>query len=370
MENQNPCDAMIWIGQSYAHVLCDKEVPKSRNYCYQENGNPQRCYVHEAETRGCCRKIPRAVDWLVPGTSRIFLAHRDNRRDTAEGSIFGYFILRRFEHIISEKVGAALFEDDKLPWVEQVSQEILGKVLVELEHRDVKVILGESRNQLKEMIHKQFEKYWANGIKRQIERGFCVTPRLIPTKPREWPSDEARVLDLPRLLEDLVEDQIIEWMRSDPTLNRIRQRSDPNHAYIERSSSMLEQSRFCSKRLKVGATYLVDALTAEISDAFNRKLSQRDPVSIETGEEIFKETMNAVRKKYKAGLLSMVDFRLHNYANLRGELVLFNQPYPLYRHRPRADFRGLLRIDGDKQIDAIREYYETGKPKNVFYPYP
>ena len=88
-------DAILWIGESYAAIFCDK-TPESSDYCYiSPRGFAQRCYVHEAELRGCCRKVAEVPEWIEPGKSRIFLVHRGAHKDNdARGSIFGYFVLK------------------------------------------------------------------------------------------------------------------------------------------------------------------------------------------------------------------------------------------------------------------------------------
>ena len=47
-------DGMIWIGKSYQQVLC-----RQKESCGAPVKNKRnKCYVHEAEWRGCCRKVP------------------------------------------------------------------------------------------------------------------------------------------------------------------------------------------------------------------------------------------------------------------------------------------------------------------------
>jgi hypothetical protein len=89
----NFIDGMIWIGKSYKKILCREKgscgipVKNKRN----------KCYVHEAEWRGCCRKVPDKPGWLAPGRSKIFLAHKNNLKPKEQGKIFGYFVLERIE---------------------------------------------------------------------------------------------------------------------------------------------------------------------------------------------------------------------------------------------------------------------------------
>jgi hypothetical protein len=57
-------------------------------------------FVAEAERRGCCRKVPVWPAWVSRG-SRVFLAHRHQNVRTDTGSIFGYFPLRGVDVILS-----------------------------------------------------------------------------------------------------------------------------------------------------------------------------------------------------------------------------------------------------------------------------
>ena len=93
-------DGMIWVGQSYYRILCPG------NSCAEPGSKKKRkCYVHEANWRGCCRKVPDEPKWIVPGKSKIFLVHRDNVKSKNRGKIFGYFVVKRIEKLqIPEKI--------------------------------------------------------------------------------------------------------------------------------------------------------------------------------------------------------------------------------------------------------------------------
>jgi len=91
----NFIDGMIWIGESYKKILCREKG--SCGIPIKDKRN--KCYVHEAEWRGCCRKVPDIPGWMVPGRSKIFLAHKDDLKLEEQGKIFGYFVLERIEMI-------------------------------------------------------------------------------------------------------------------------------------------------------------------------------------------------------------------------------------------------------------------------------
>ncbi len=55
-------DGMIWIGKSYNKIFCNRE--ENCAIPFKPKKSPH-CYVHEAEWRGCCRKIPEMNSWLI-----------------------------------------------------------------------------------------------------------------------------------------------------------------------------------------------------------------------------------------------------------------------------------------------------------------
>ncbi len=376
MGGQKCHDAMLWIGQSYAQILCDQKPEPFSEYCYIKDNRKQRCYVHEAEMRGCCRKIPRAPKWLVPEKSRIFLIHRDGK-SIEQGSIFGYFVLQRFEHIISGKVEEAVTDAKKIPWIEQVCQEIIEVILETIEEEAIGEILGRHRDLIEDKAKEEFSRRWKKGVEEQLIKGYCITPRPKPIEAVHWPRPNEPVEDpLIDILEDILEELIEDWVK-----DQIKKVTDPlpgkggklkkaitgnsDDAYISNEDSMLEGARFCSKRLKVGATYVVDALTAAITDAFAQKLARKRPATIREGEDLFRATIKEVHKKYRSGTLAEIDPRLKDHAVIHRELAVFKQPYPVFERIPRADFRGLLCVDGDKLLDEIAEHYQTSIIQDV-----
>jgi hypothetical protein len=76
-----------------------------------------------------------------------------------------------------------------------------------------------------------------------------------------------------------------------------------------------------------------------------------------------------VRKSYPEGRLTKIDPRLEGFASLYGELVVFNKPFPIFTRKPRADFRGLLCVDGEKLLDEIAEFYhQPDEQKAIVIP--
>jgi len=93
--SRNNCiDGIIWVNDSYMDIQCNKQVS-----CAIPHSTGPHCYVHEAQWRGCCIKIPKIPNWAVPDKTKIFLVHKNNFRSASRGKIFGYFVLKRFEEI-------------------------------------------------------------------------------------------------------------------------------------------------------------------------------------------------------------------------------------------------------------------------------
>jgi hypothetical protein len=90
------CDGLLWIGQSYAWIDCGRET----SCAIPDPGIlGEHCFVHEAEWRGVSRKIAAPPPWVVPGLTRVFLAHRGDQRRSDLGRLFGYFVLGRVEQL-------------------------------------------------------------------------------------------------------------------------------------------------------------------------------------------------------------------------------------------------------------------------------
>lgn len=111
-------DGLLWIGGSYGFIECSQAencaIPTPSDL--SATRGQARCFVHEAEWRGISRKVPAVPQWAVPGETRIFLAHRGGLT-SAQGRIFGYFVLHRVE--VLTEADTALAPPDvqqELPW--------------------------------------------------------------------------------------------------------------------------------------------------------------------------------------------------------------------------------------------------------------
>jgi DNA-binding protein HU-beta len=299
-------DGMIWVGKSYKKIFCERE--ETCAIPFKPKKSPH-CYVHEAEWRGCCRKIPTMNNWLIPGKSKIFLAHKDNLKPRERGRIFGYFVLERFEIIIT------------CPCKE--GQEITRKC-------------------------------WDDS---EIVTHRCENGRWVSTgeKCPSFNGDEDEPEPEPVCLDDSMfeEDRACEV--------KIKQEDTPVNL------KLFESEEYCNRRLIPGSIYAVDALNAKITDHFTKELEklhfkqdfdqaendEKKKDYIRQGAEVFKEVVETIKKGWKPK--TAIPDILKGKAVLQGELVLFKTPQPILERFDQAAFRGILRLDGDDLIDQIAE---------------
>lgn len=363
----NCIDVMIWIGQSYWKILCNSE--KS---CAIPARRKTHCYVHEAEWQGCCRKVPTLPKWIVPGQSKVFLAHQDNLKSKTKARIFGYFVLERTE------VLTALLRKVPLPLQDPT----------EVEGRDGRKLIGKCWDGSRIVSHRYVKGKWVptgdrgpeppvatpckDGEKLKHEcwdKSFIVTHKCVNG---EWVETNNKCPDPPfggckdgaKLTQRCPDGSIIvthicvdgEWVS---THQRCPKRI-PVH------NTMFGLPRSCSLRLKPGGNYLVDARAAEVTDRFDEELQRshimqeysdaqndRDRARcIRKGHALFKRIVDeiAAKRRHK----TRIPPKLRRKAKLRGELVLFNNP-PIIERYPKAAFRSALRINGDSLIKQISD---------------
>ncbi len=128
---------------------------------------------------------------------------------------------------------------------------------------------------------------------------------------------------------------------------------------------LFESEEYCNRRLIPGSIYVVDALTAEITDRFTKELEkihlkqdfdkavndEKKKDYIRQGAEKFKEVVENIKQGRKSK--TVIPGILEGKAELQGELVLFNNPKPILERFDKAAFRNILRLDGDDLIDQI-----------------
>ena len=439
---------MIWIGKSYKKILC-----RQKGSCGIPVKNKlNKCFVHEAEWRGCCRKIPNTPEWVVPGKSKIFLIHSDNFKSKEKGKIFGYFVLERVEMIRPPQKVMPLevnptspLQIKRLKKLQQEDEKILvlkgtvyradtGKplkgVVIDAEivkGQDSEKTVTDENGVYKFMLAvgqycvkvsaQCFETQVCEGIELSLneksEHDFYLTPEKClegqelsrtcwdgpkivthkckdgkwqPTgeifpEPQEQHNKTKGCKEGKELIQECWDGSKIvthrcengTWVATNKKCPGIPESPyEPNgsNGYdhepisVPIDTTMFESHRSCSLRFKPGSIYLVDALTADVTDTFNREILKSGiwkdykkaasdaarKACIKQGNRLFKDILTRFRKTRIAR--TKIPSFIKAKAELRGELVLFNDP-PIYENHPRVSFLGIRRINGDELLQQI-----------------
>jgi hypothetical protein len=382
MGDQDACiDLMIWVGGQGRQVRTVDE------------------FVREARVRGCCRKLPSVPGWAKSGETRVFLAHGDKHNSPARGSIFGYFVLHRLEVITADGAAAdlpgklrrgALWPEKTTPYVKLVWRW-QGKELSQ----------DEIRKRLNERLRRDHVPSIASG---KTGKSQPSTARGKTRKGQRSGDEDESIMELIKeIMQELIEEWVeerLEQKLEDRTKGRLkRQLEEPigggqRKCFPPEWSTRLEGHRMCSLRKGVGSVYTVDALCAAVHDKYRRLLL---PLAGTSGDKegLLKSIMEEnqrlwnrwsqyrKRKKYRWTARDLLgsyggpfrvaveeffdrwtpryrlDPRLRGKATRYGELVVFDRPFPILERVPRAAFRGIWRIDGDRLIDQIAQH--TGR---------
>ena len=355
-------DYLIWVGKSYLRVLCSKQPTCAIPF----NNGTSHCYIHEAEWRGCCRKVPQIPPLAITGQTRIFLAHRDRLKKSEQGRIFGYYILKGIEVIkgVSKPLSMPMqnFREIKTPQGMVMKAQCWDGSRIEtskiIDERSPMLEpcpeCEEGAKKEKKCADKTFitthmcvDGYWKkttekcdddNGVEEECEDG----------KLKFQPCDKSKVIS-----HICIDGEWVETRAECPKPNTPEQ-------------TMFETERACSLRLKPGSIYFVDALTSDITAQFRENLktenikenylkakteSEKEALIIK-GRKLFIDTVDEVKRK--RNIYTKIPEELANKAKLRGEFVFFNNK-TVFEKYPSASFLGILKIDGDKIIEQVSE---------------
>lgn len=373
-------DGMIWIDhQFYPKLLCRAQQScATRTRRYQRN-----CFIHEAQWRGCCRKVAHLPSWLIPNRSRIFFLHKGNLKKRQEGRIIGYHIFKRAEVIAQPE------KPLRLPL----------QRLAEVWHQDELVRQGQRWDGAEIITHRLI-----NGVWIKVNDPF-PDPELTPAPEcREGQTRKQKCADGTEIITHVCQNGAWEQTQAkcpppsaaqacsggDVIIENCDHGTAVSHMCIDGQwqaielvcpapqapeTTMFEEERSCGLRLKPSSIYLLDALAADIADAFDQilanerlpkkyalaKTSQERGKILRAGRKLFKETINMVQAERTTQ--TKLPPLLENEAKLHGELVLFAKP-PIFERFPQASFQHILRIDGDKLLTQIAE--GVPRPK-IFY---
>lgn len=338
-------DYLIWIGKSYSEVLCSK--PSTNSCAIPHNHESPHCYIHEAEWRGCCRKVAQIPKLAITGHTRIFLAHKDKLKRKEQGRIFGYYILKGIEIIkgVEKPLSMPLQNFKKITTPQGTimkGDSWDGKIKIETS----KIIDEESP-----LLEPYPECKDGKKIEIRCDDGTFITTHVC--KDGRWLETGNTCDDNGNDDNGDDDDEREEPVADNPVLNAPEQ-------------TMFETERACSLRLKPGSVYLVDALTSTITAEFSKNLEKENLKSdyskaksesekeelVLRGRELFKKTVDEEKKKRK--VFTEIPTELKDQAELRGAFVLFKKK-SIFEKFPSASFLNFLRIDGDKIIEQVAE---------------
>jgi hypothetical protein len=272
-------------------------------------------FVREAQLLGCSRRLPGLMKWIIPGQTRVFLVHKNGIDDESYGALFGFFTINSV-HIIYDDI------DDGIPCGRNVGScyPVLSPGV------------EPPRNRV------EFVEYI---VKRKIIikrcEGIVTIDKLLDELWKEW-------------LKDAIKSIIQDGVR-----------------YIPWSVEADNLERFCGGVSGLGSgrypgAYASDELGDWILDQILDWLLDEPELPEEYfWEEVIEEnvTVHRRRKQKKAPLGTSRSRRIdideihHRYGepprNIQ-QITVFDKPYPLYYHPPKASFRGFQRIDGNSLL--------------------
>ncbi len=337
-------DCLLWIGGRYT----------------------VRSFLQEARERGVCRKIPSWPVWLQPGKSRCFLAHQGGLKPES-GVIFGYFVPKGMDVVIG---------DWRLAEYRRLCREVERG--------------GDPR---------RLERFWREEFTGGLPVEGVVRAGERPGE-EEPPDDDRGKRGKDDLIDYLV-DVLIEC-DVDPHV--------PDTFPIPNFRTRLENERLCglrpfetektSRRVSRSALYVIDALTRAIDELFcelikeivkeglkgvirptsdKRADARRRAEAVERLEKLRDDLIARTTARAATGSLEEFDEAMRRAGKRRlgapkvapilagnakvdAQVVVFETPYPIFDRRPRAAFRSLLVIDGDKLLAEIAATYD---PKRV-----
>ncbi len=311
-------------------------------------------FVSEAKERGCCRKISGWASWLEPGKSRVFLAHRGDRKRAEKGVIFGFF-----EIAGADMVQSPVVCDEALRLSRKEAQQQRSGVQPELWETKSTTQPEPSADELIDFMvdllldcaqaDAPLPGAWVmSSFQSSIEAERICGLRPVGIQPDAakrmdvdywWSQDSGlylvdeltRTIDklLCELLKELIKEALKKNGKSPQTIKEL------NLQLLHQAEGKPAQTNRGKRKLRGGA------------DIFERAVAQ------------------AKEAKEKSHRLPA---GLEDYCHVHGSLVTFKQPYPCYCQIPSAAFQNYLRIDGDELLAQITDYYRGKAEREVELP--
>lgn len=267
-------------------------------------------FLREARERGCCRRMSSWPEWMKPGESRVFLAHRDGHTRTDFGSIFAYFTLGG--------VGIIGGPDGHGGPVKPVEPPLGGLP----------------------------DPSPGSSAQTPTPPGGAGDPN--PGGGYPIPPDQAS-LEAERLCGD---------------------RSEDGAVYFVDALARTIDSLFSSALEKLVDEMLAeDRQTGRKPRTRRRAIAklQKAPARPSRGASVGSEEFDKAVRRAGSGKLetTKVPKDLKPHVRWEGALVVFEAPYPSFQRIPRAAFRNLLAIDGDELLRRIATAYAGGERERI-----
>lgn len=339
-------DCLIWIGQTYPTV---------------------ESFLEEAECRGCCREVSSWPDWVIPGATRVFLAHRDGTRRSDQGSIFGYFRLHSVGITLSEPDyraykrmsssssdngrGAARFlekrfKGNRLP---VRPTETSGRGDTRDGSPDTKTddLAEDILDTIREAIGETLEDAIAEAFTEEGDGSYRDKPLFRPVSDPDWRSAEGRAYAL-----SVYQTELEEGRCCKPKRGGVRSKEKKVYFVDPLARAIDFLFRTALNKIYESVPRGNPQPLPEAEQAKLRAIAQRKKNGqIQRGIPEFQEAIEAAHDLVSGQIDPPPG--LEGHAGLRGCVVEFERPYPIFRRLPSAAFRGIWRIDGGSLLDQV-----------------
>ncbi len=273
-------------------------------------------FVREAQQQGCSRRLPGMMNWITPGKTRVFLVHKNNIKDEAFSSLFGFYTINSIHHIFDdvgwgrkmpfEAYHPTLIKGRKPPGDIEEFEEYIVKHKIDIVRRK-----AAKKDPFAELLGELWKKWLKYAIKRVITQdGVRRIPLSVEADNLERLCGGASSLSSGRYpgayasdeIGDKILDQILDWLMDESEL--------PDEYFWEEDT---EEGIVVRKRRK----------------------HKKAPQGISRSGRI---SLNEIYRRY-----SKPSSRLSG-------IVVFDKPYPLYYHPPKPAYRSFQRIDGNSLL--------------------
>ena len=283
--------------------------------------------------RGVSRKISGIMPWIVPGATRVFLASAPDARGSCHGLIRGYFIVAQVQRLSD-------FESDE-------TGVDAGQARVE-------------RAAIEDLLRLETD------ARTRPKPGTRRKPGRTGPDPESDDDEEPECLDGDTGTVGQGSKTVSQVCRLGRWEDATKDGSQP--VVVPVSDEVLAEHRSCSVRQVPGAIYLVDALCAQITNAFPTRVAASDIKkrfasdslherleALDEAHWLFETVVQHVHRQraHAEWPPARVPAEIVGKVSVRGDLVLFTKPLAFEMH-PKVELRSLVRVDGDDIVSHVR----------------